>query len=129
MNTHLRVIDSVLIYVADVARSVAYYQSLGFDIKRNEVGLGVVAIGEFEIHIHDQFEKDRPGYRNSPSIVGSPTLYMYIRVQGIDQYFDEIKARALTFTNPTDMAWGNREFSITDPDGYNIVFYECENNS
>ena len=46
----------------------------------------------------------------------------YWNVEGVDQFYDEIKSRgALLSSSPEDKPWGLREFGLRTPDGHRIT--------
>jgi len=46
----------------------------------------------------------------------------------LDQYFTEVKAKGVTVVNePKTESWGDRNFTVCDPDGYAITFSEHDN--
>lgn len=46
----------------------------------------------------------------------------------LDAFFTEVKAKGITVINePTTEFWGDRQFTVTDPDGYAITFSEHVN--
>lgn len=55
----------------------------------------------------------------------------YIAMTGskkLDQFFTEVKAKGVTVINePTTEFWGDRIFTVKDPDGYAITFSEHVN--
>lgn len=55
----------------------------------------------------------------------------YIDINGskkIDDFFSELKAKGITVINePMTRFWGDRIFTVIDPDGYALTFYEHVN--
>jgi PhnB protein len=50
---------------------------------------------------------------------------LYLEVDGVDGYHDQVKKRGVKVTTPlTDQWWGDRTFTVMDPFGYQIWFYE-----
>jgi len=122
----LKELDSYVCYVDDVAHTADFYANLGFNITKRTGGMAIAQLGDFEIHFHDPNEEDQPEFRkkahDKPRGNG---LYTYILVSGIDNYFDDLKGKGvIPLSEPKNQPWGNREFLVQDPDGYNIVFYE-----
>jgi uncharacterized glyoxalase superfamily protein PhnB len=51
-----------------------------------------------------------------------------IATKKLDAFFTEIKAKGITVINePKTEFWGDRTFTVRDPDGYNITFSEHVN--
>jgi PhnB protein len=50
---------------------------------------------------------------------------MYLEVADVEAYFDQLKKQTIKPTTPlTDQWWGDRTFTIQDPFGYQIWFYQ-----
>ena len=109
----------------DIARSVAFYHLLGFELlfqddPANPRYVGVRRDG-IDLHIqwHDakewEYPNDRPAYR--------------FVVQDVDGLFAEIAARVELDERSVvrDTPWGTREFHIQDPDRNCLQFYRLRN--
>ena len=50
---------------------------------------------------------------------GQPGTWLYLMIDGVDDYFNEIKQRgADILLEPTDMPWGLREMQVRDLEGH-----------
>ncbi len=50
---------------------------------------------------------------------------LYLEVDDVDAYHDQLKKRGVNVTTPlTDQWWGDRTFTVMDPFGYQIWFYQ-----
>jgi uncharacterized glyoxalase superfamily protein PhnB len=50
---------------------------------------------------------------------------IYLEVENVDHYHDELVAKGIKVTDPlTDQWWGDRTFTVMDPFGYLIWFYQ-----
>ena len=47
---------------------------------------------------------------------------VYIRTSDIDSYYTTLKEKGIKCTTPEDKPWGQREFSILDPDNNLLTF-------
>jgi PhnB protein len=60
----------------------------------------------------------------------SPTSFkrpveLYLEVEEVDAYHNQVKNQGCAITGPlTDQWWGDRTFTIMDPFGYQIWFYQ-----
>jgi catechol 2,3-dioxygenase-like lactoylglutathione lyase family enzyme len=123
---YLKGIDSIMLYVSDVKKSAAFYETLGFAIKEVTKLYAAVTLGHFELHFHDKNAVPGPYFRKEslaePKGAG---LYVYIAVNKIDAYYRTLLDKGvITSTEPRDWPWGNREFVVRDLDKYKLVFYE-----
>ena len=50
---------------------------------------------------------------------------IYLEVADVDAYFEQVKKRSVKITSAlTDQWWGDRTFTVIDPFGYQIWFYQ-----
>jgi catechol 2,3-dioxygenase-like lactoylglutathione lyase family enzyme len=123
---YLKGIDSLMLYVTDVKKSAAFYETLGFAPKEVTKEYAAVALGHFELHFHDKNAVPGPYFRKEslaePKGAG---LYIYIAVNKVDAFYRSLLEKGVvTSTEPRDWPWGNREFVVRDLDKYKLVFYE-----
>ena len=124
---------SPLLSVNDIARSMDYYERvLGF-----KKGLALPGEGgklmHGEVHVADDIHfMFSPAQREGPVAEklaqGGPKgagviLYLDLGEQDIDQYYNDVKRAGARFVEEiTDQFWGDRNFTIEDPDGYILTF-------
>lgn len=54
--------------------------------------------------------------------LGDHSYFGYLRVDDVDRYYDEVKAKAAEIMSPlSDKPWGMREFGVRTPDGHRIM--------
>ena len=108
-----------VIHVDDVARSVAFYQQLGFEVVQTLVAdrhsaWTLLRNGPAELMLEtatDPFTADEQG------------IFLYLHVTDVVALYDELQALGLEpgeLHNPPYMPAG--EFRLTDPDGYILLF-------
>jgi predicted lactoylglutathione lyase len=106
-------ISGVICYVKDLDETAAFYESLGFRMKRDADQL-TAYVNWFWITFRTQEEQ--------PAVRGAGT-YLYIKVEDIQEFYEGVLALGRKpATEPTKKA-GMIEFELTDPDGYNLVFF------
>ena len=70
----------------------------------------------------------RPTGRIDGTAASHPTarpLSIYVEVADVDRYHDEVKQRGVAVVEPpTTQWWGDRTFSVRDPYGYQLWFYQ-----
>ena len=49
---------------------------------------------------------------------------LYLEVENVDGYFEQVKKNAKATTPLTDQWWGDRTFTIQDPFGYQVWFFQ-----
>ncbi len=106
--------------VDDLARSIAYYQRLGFTF--GEVWDGFYVIGErdgLELHLKEAPKSDAERqYRRAHEHLDASA-----GVDGIEAFYEQCVANGATILRPlAGTPWGTKDFYIEDPDGYIIAF-------
>ena len=106
--------------VDDLARSIGYYERLGFTF--GEPWQGVYAIGTrdgFELHLKGapRNEAERRHRREHDHLDAAAG------VDGGEAFYEECLAAGANIFRPlATTAWGTRDFHIEDPDGNLIAF-------
>jgi catechol 2,3-dioxygenase-like lactoylglutathione lyase family enzyme len=106
--------------VDDLARSMAYYQKLGFTF--GEPWDGFYAIGErdgLELHLKEapKYPAERQHRREHEHLDAAAG------VDGIEAFYAQCVANGATILRPLRAtAWGTKDFYVEDPDGYIIAF-------
>jgi catechol 2,3-dioxygenase-like lactoylglutathione lyase family enzyme len=106
--------------VDDLARSIAYYEKLGF--KFGEPWEGFYAIGRLdglELHLKEAPKRDEERqYRRD-----NEHLDAAAGVNGIEAFYAQCLAIGVKILKPlASTEWGTRDFYIEDPDGYIVNF-------
>jgi catechol 2,3-dioxygenase-like lactoylglutathione lyase family enzyme len=106
--------------VDDLARSIAYYEKLGFTF--GEPWGGFYAIGQLdglELHLKEA-RKHGPERRYRRA---NEHLDAAAGVDGIEAFYAQCTASGATILKPlAPTAWGTKDFYVEDPDGYIICF-------
>jgi catechol 2,3-dioxygenase-like lactoylglutathione lyase family enzyme len=106
--------------VDDLARSIAYYQKLGFAF--GEPWNGFYAIGQLdglELHLKEapKYDPERQHRREHEHLDAAAG------VDGIEAFYARCMANGAQIIKPlTATAWGTKDFYIEDPDGYIVCF-------
>ena len=104
----------------DLARSIEFYQKLGF--RFGEPWAGFYAIGHLdglEVHLKEapKNPSERLWRRDHAHLDASAG------VDGIDAFYEHCVANGVAIIKSlAATAWGNEDFYIADPDGYIISF-------
>ena len=106
--------------VEDLARSIAYYRTLGFAF--GEPWEGFYAIGRcdgLELHLKEapKGDAERRHRRDDEHLDAAAG------VDGIEAFHARCVANGVTVIKPlAATAWGTKDFYVEDPDGYIIAF-------
>jgi catechol 2,3-dioxygenase-like lactoylglutathione lyase family enzyme len=106
--------------VDDLARSIAFYQKLGFTF--GEPWDGFYAIGlldGLELHLKEapKCDEERQFRRANEHLDAAAG------VDGIEAFYAQCTANGATIIKPLSAtAWGTMDFYVEDPDGYILSF-------
>jgi uncharacterized glyoxalase superfamily protein PhnB len=109
-----------MLCVTDVAQTVEWYESLGFVLQQRHPDTGDL---EFAFLTHGdaavmvQPRGDRPQNRIALWLYTGAVTDLYARVQ-------EKRLPARLLEDLYDPFYGGRQFSVTDTNGFEIVFYD-----
>jgi catechol 2,3-dioxygenase-like lactoylglutathione lyase family enzyme len=106
--------------VDDLARSIGYYQKLGFTF--GEPWEGFYAIGlvdGLELHLKEAPKNNDERQQRR----ANEHLDAAAGVDGIEAFYELCAANGVKIIRPlTDTPWGTKDFYIEDPDGYVLCF-------
>ena len=116
----IRYVDHVAITVKDLARSIAFYQKLGFAVIRQSenptqrmvfVGNGLAELELFGLK--DEAAKEVPPLQNDE--VG--LKHIAFHVDDLEGVVDALKQKGITFTTEIRRSGPRASIFFTDPDG------------
>jgi catechol 2,3-dioxygenase-like lactoylglutathione lyase family enzyme len=126
----LKGIDNVGVAVTDLARSVAFYEKLGFtkgydyeaDVKGCTMNAGSAVLFLFQTRqANPQTVKRDPSLAQNPPGID----HLSFAVEDVNQIYAELKAKGVSFLGePADQDWGARLVGLKDPDGNNLYFLQ-----
>ena len=108
-------ISAVTFAVRDMARTIEFYQKLGFELiyGGQRSAFSSLRAGEAFVNL-----AATPGYE------GPWWGRVIFRVSNVDAHHRALIAEGLTPEPPRDASWGERFFHLTDPDGHELSFAE-----
>ena len=120
----IKSVSGFALYVKNLNKTAAFYETLGFEIRKREADhitaysnwfwVDFLAIGKDERTKTDQAATNKG--------VG---VLAYLSVDNVDEFHQYLVSKKLkTGSKPQDQPWGNREFILRDPDGYNLVIFK-----
>lgn len=112
-----------VLVVRDVGTSIAYWRDrMGFEVESTFKDPPVMAFlerGGVQFMLQGNGEGPVPG-ANRGYMAGVWDAHVW--VDDADALHADMKARGAVVSDPCDTFYGNREFEVTDPDGYIIAF-------
>ncbi len=117
-------VTGVELHVADVERSIAFYEALGFRVVRRwEEWIRLDRDGAELVLQGDSYLRSHPHYF-SEHIDRSPRgtgVEITVEVEDVDAVYADAQAAGLPIVKPIqDRDWKARDFRLADPDGFFI---------
>ncbi|HEY4360009.1 MAG TPA: VOC family protein [Bryobacteraceae bacterium] len=117
-----------MIYVDSVDTARAYYVDklafthvMGMLGKDGQLDFCTVTLGGARIMLMRPAE----GIAGTSATTHKRPVELYLEVEDVEVYHGELKQRKIQPTSPlTEQWWGDRTFTIQDPYGYQIWFYQ-----
>lgn len=106
--------------VDDLARSITYYEKLGFTFGEPWDGFYVIGqLDGLELHLKEApKDEDERRYRRA-----NEHLDAAAGVDGIEAFYAQCTANGVTIIKPlTETPWGTKDFYVEDPDGNILCF-------
>lgn len=104
-----------------------YTEKLGFSREMGVVGKD----GQFDFitfvlgGARIMFTRPQEQINGTRPSTGKRPVEIYLQVQDVDAYHDDLTRRGVKITSPlTTQWWGDRTFTVLDPYGYQIWFYQ-----
>lgn len=121
MTTNLKSLGAITMFIEDVSRAKAFYESV-FDAKAMYEDDDAVAF-QFDNTVVNLLREPAADELIAPAAVGgraAPSRYqLTIWVDDADRVCADLKERGVSLLNgPVDRPWGMRTASFTDPDGH-----------
>src|SRR5215470_5773162 len=115
----VRGIDNIGICASDLARSVAFYETLGFsEAYRNDRGV-MMAAGTVQLFLFATQRSDATRVGRELGLFGNPPGIDHISFAAgdVDALYSQLRKAGVVFGGPPeDQSWGARMVGLKDPD-------------
>lgn len=117
------------IRVTDMARALEFYTTtLGFELTRGSAAEDNVAVsrGDARLMIERPAGFYSESYNNAirNRLGGFSPIALYIEAHDLDELYGRVSEAGVTIPDPlADREWGQREFTVEDPDGTWLTFW------
>ena len=112
----IKAVSGLTFYVKNLKKTVPFYEALGFECRKQDEAHATLYSNWFWIDCLVIGKDTRASTEK-----GDGTL-IYLSVDEFHNYLLSKKLKPAT--KPQDQPWGNREFILRDPDGYNLVIFK-----
>jgi catechol 2,3-dioxygenase-like lactoylglutathione lyase family enzyme len=123
----VRGIDNIGICVTDLARSAAFYETLGFsEAYRNDRGV-MMAAGTVQLFLFATQRSGAVPVGRELALFGNPSGIDHISfvVTDVDVAYTRLCAAGVPIDGaPEDQSWGARVVGLRDPDGNNLYLLQ-----
>lgn len=102
--------------VHDLELSAGFFEDLGFEVTSRPPGWIFLKKDNCMVMLGDCPDAARP------ADLGDHSYFGYLRVDDVDAYYNDLKARGVAIKMPLQTKpWGMREFGIASPEGHRIM--------
>lgn len=117
-----RSVDYVILYVSDLARSVAFYRDVvGLPFTFQESGYAEFSSGPVKLGLYERARL--PELIGREAAPGGPAVELAFLVDDVDAEAERLRAAgAEVLAGPVDRPWGHRTLHVLDPDGQVVEF-------
>jgi lactoylglutathione lyase len=113
----------VIVYVSDLAVSVAFYREVaGLEHRFTDAGYAEFGTGETRLAL---YERRRAEWLTGQAVQPGPAAEIVLVVEDVDAVAAGLRARGVALlSEPADRPWGHRTAHVADPDGFVVEFAE-----
>lgn len=115
----LKSISGVAYQVKDLGRTAQFYESLGFRTGKQAADTLTVYVNWFWVEFRAQGGAGGGGATRQDA--GSS---LYLTVDDVDECYQELLGKGIEPAAEPATVNGRREFTVTDPDGYQLVLFK-----
>lgn len=120
-----------LIQVFDMPASLHFYRDqIGFEVIGKSLGEGdnlgwvLLKLNEVELMLNTAYDKgERPPLPDPMRILSHGDMSIYFGCPDVDGAFAHLIAKGLDINKPAITGYGFKAITITDPDGFSLVFH------
>jgi uncharacterized glyoxalase superfamily protein PhnB len=114
--------------VKNLDRTAGFYEALGFEIRKREADRMSAYSNWFWIDFVSRASSHAAktaARASSARKVAGQGVALYLSVEDVDGFHKQLVAQGMKpASRPQDVPWGNREFRLNDPDGYQLVIFK-----
>src|SRR5690348_2358875 len=118
----IKSVSGVTCYVKNLSKTIRFYEALGFETRKSDATHAALYSNWFWIDFLAIARNERPDFTKGADLEKKGAgVFLYLSVDDVDVFHKELIAKGVKpKTKPQDQPWGNREFLLRDPDGYNL---------
>jgi len=119
----IKAVSGYTCHVKNLSKTIKFYEALGFENRKQDTNHATLYSNWFWIDFL-VIGKDERTESSKDASLGTG-ISIYLSVDNVDEFHAHLLTKGLKpKTKPQDQPWGNREFTLRDPDGYNLVIFK-----
>jgi catechol 2,3-dioxygenase-like lactoylglutathione lyase family enzyme len=122
----IKSVSGITCYVKNLTKTIQFYEALGFETKKQDAIHATLYSNWFWIDFLAIAKNERTDFTKGVDFIHKGEgMFLYLSVDNVDEFHKALFSKGLKpKTKPQDQPWGNREFILRDPDGYNLVIFK-----
>lgn len=113
-------IHSTLFLCKDIAQTAEFYKQAGFAVDFSGDAVRII-FGDYRLAFMDE---SKATVKDDPVAKKGVGMFTYFEVENVDSFYQMLEEKNIKTTGePQNTPWGKREFMVTDPDGYKLIFF------
>jgi catechol 2,3-dioxygenase-like lactoylglutathione lyase family enzyme len=122
----IKSVSGITCLVKSLERTAKFYEALGFEIRKREPNHITAYSNWFWMDFRAVGKEARPEFKKLAEGAGrSNGQFIYLSVDDVDGFHKQLAAKGVkAMTAPQERSWGDAEFVLRDPDGYNLVIFK-----
>ncbi len=122
----IKSVSGITCYVKNLNKTATFYEALGFEIRKRETHHVTAYSNWFWIDFLAISKNEREGFAKGIDLSNPGSgVFLYLSVENVEEFHQYLVSKKIkTLTKPQDQPWGNCEFMLRDPDGYNLVIFK-----
>ena len=117
MCMKMKSVSGVVLYSKDLQRSIDFYEKLGFEFRKRDEAGATAYLNWFWIDVRAVSTQHKAGY--------GPGQFIYIKVDDAKAAHKALVKKDLKPDGPPEPSdRGKLEFTLSDPDGYKLAFFD-----
>jgi catechol 2,3-dioxygenase-like lactoylglutathione lyase family enzyme len=121
----IKSVSGITGFAKNLEKTATFYETLGFETRKRDAEHITVYSNWFWLDFIAANKETRLGFKNGAQLSSKGAgIYIYLSVDNVDEFYEELLSKGLKPSKPYDSPWGNREFMLRDPNGYKLVLFK-----
>ena len=118
-------VSGLVFFVKDLDKTVQFYEKVGFQFKDSTPEYAKAYLNWFWVEFVARDSAEKTVFQKQLEAHDGGNLFVHVSVQNVDEFHEALLSKGLQpSSEPKNFDWGRREFVLSDPDGYKLVFFQ-----